>query len=127
MRLKCIHHIAIISSDYQSAYHFYTNILGLSVIRDTIRKDKNDRKIDLKLNETTQIELFIKEDAPKRVTNPEALGLRHLAFQVDGIERYVEYLLGKGVKVDPIRLDSCTGEKAVFFYDPDGLPIELHE
>ena len=127
MRFNCIHHIAIISSDYQAAYHFYSNILGLSVICDTIRQDKNDRKIDMKLNETTQIELFIKEDAPSRATNPEALGLRHLAFRVDRIEQYVAYLLGQGVKVDPIRLDSCTGEKVAFFYDPEGLPIELHE
>lgn len=28
---------------------------------------------------------------------------------------------------EPIRLDSYTQKKMTFFFDPDGLPLELHE
>ena len=58
---------------------------------------------------------------------PEAVGLRHLAFEVDCLAAAVELADSKGVKHEPIRMDEYTGKQFVFFSDPDGLPIELYE
>ena len=122
-----VHHIAIIGSNYEKSRKFYVDILGFPIIRENRRPDKEDVKIDLKMNEEAEIELFIKPDAPERVSYPEAKGLRHLAIKTSQIEKDVEYLKRQGVKVEELRVDEITDKKMVFFYDPDELPIELHE
>jgi glyoxylase I family protein len=122
-----IHHIAIIAADYEKSRQFYVDILGFSIIRENHRPEKGDIKLDLKMNEETEIELFIKSDAPKRLTYPEAQGYRHLAIKTTTIEEDRNYLISNGVKVEEIRQDDITDKKMLFFYDPDDLPIELHE
>ena len=122
-----IHHIAIIAADYEKSRQFYVDILGFSIIRENHRPEKGDIKLDLKMNEETEIELFIKSDAPKRLTYPEAKGYRHLAIKTTNIEEDSNYLISQGVKVEEIRQDEITDRKMLFFYDPDDLPIELHE
>ncbi|MDD4688954.1 MAG: VOC family protein [Eubacteriales bacterium] len=126
MKLSRIHHVAIITSDYKKAKDFYVNKLGFTIIRDNYRKDRDDYKLDLKCGDC-ELEIFSMKNHPQRVTNPEAYGLRHLAFYTDDIERDVKELNKMGIKTEPIRFDSYTGNKAVFLRDPDGLPIELHE
>ncbi|OJG28600.1 glyoxylase [Enterococcus caccae] len=121
-----IHHIAINCSDYLKTKEFYVEKLGFEIIRENQRKDKNDIKIDLKLG-NYELEIFVSPDAPKRPSYPEALGLRHLAFKVDNIEDVIAFLTSKEIECEPIRTDSFTGEKMTFFFDPDGLPLELHE
>ncbi|WP_396443076.1 SMU1112c/YaeR family gloxylase I-like metalloprotein [Lactococcus lactis] len=122
-----IHHIAIIAADYEKSRQFYVDILGFLIIRENHRPEKGDIKLDLKMNEETEIELFIKSDAPKRLTYPEAKGYRHLAIKTTNIEEDRNYLISQGVKVEEIRQDEITDRKMLFFYDPDDLPIELHE
>ena len=127
MKLSEIHHIAIIVSDYKVSRDFYVNKLGFSVIRENYRPEKNDWKLDLRLNATTELEIFAPENPPKRPSYPEACGLRHLAFHTDQIEKTVEELAALGIPCEPIRMDTFTGRKITFFADPDGLPLELHE
>lgn len=122
-----VHHVAIIGSDYEKSRKFYVDIMGFSVIRENHRPDKGDVKIDLKMNDETEIELFIKTEAPERVSYPEAKGLRHLAIKTNNIEEDIAYLSHKGVKVGELRVDEITDKKMVFYYDPDDLPLELHE
>ncbi len=125
--LKKIHHIAIICSDYEKSKNFYTNILGLEIIREVYREKRDSYKLDLSLNGTYIIELFSFPNPPKRVSRPEAQGLRHLAFEVDDIESAVHQLEEKGIQVEPIRIDEYTNKRFAFFSDPDDLPIELYE
>lgn len=122
-----IHHVAIICSDYEKSKHFYSSILGLKVIAENYREARDSYKLDLKLPCGGQIELFSFPNPPKRPSNPEALGLRHLAFNVDSVEATSDYLTSKGVIVEPIRVDEFTNKKFTFFTDPDGLPLELYE
>ena len=124
--MNILHHIAIICSDKDSALEFYVNKLGFTIIRENYRKDRDDWKIDLRINETTELELFIMEDHPER-PSPEAYGLRHLAFRVESVDDMVRELESKGITCEPLRRDTFTGEKMTFFHDPDGLPIEIHE
>lgn len=121
-----IHHIAIIGSNYELSKHFYVDLLGFKIIRESKREDKGDCKIDLKCGES-EIELFIKPNAPKRLSYPEAQGLRHLAFKVESVDEIAVKLNELGIKTEPIRLDEFTNKKMTFFNDPDGLPIEIHE
>jgi len=124
--LSKVHHIAVIGSDYQKSKHFYVDLLGFDVIRENYREARNDWKIDLQLN-GLEIELFIIADRPKRPSYPEAYGLRHLAFYVNSVEDTVKELNKKGIETEPIRVDEYTGKKMTFFFDPDGLPLEIHE
>lgn len=127
MDFKEIHHVAIIASNLEKTLDFYKTKLELPLIRQTLRKERGDVKLDFKLGTSSELEIFIKEDAPKRPNYPEALGLRHLAFRVENVEKEVEKLAQKGIFCEEIRLDDLTGEKMTFFFDPDGLPLELHE
>ncbi|GHA52595.1 VOC family protein [Photobacterium aphoticum] len=127
MFLEGIHHVAIICSDYPRSKAFYTEVLGLKVIAETYREHRQSYKLDLALPNGNQIELFSFPEPPKRVSQPEAQGLRHLAFVVKSVSASVEYLQAKGVEVEPIRTDELTGKSFTFFSDPDGLPLELYE
>ena len=120
------HHIAIISSDWEKAREFYIEKLGFELTREVYRPAQNDFLRMLTLGETT-LELFIRPDAPQRVNNPEAMGLRHLAFHVEDVESVVRWLNDRGVETEPIREDLVNGGRFTFFRDPDGLPLEIHE
>lgn len=122
---KSIHHVAIICSDYSCSKDFYTRILKLEVVAETYREQRQSYKLDLALPDGSELELFSFPSPPSRPSNPEAQGLRHLAFNVDSIEQTVAYLSGQGVVVEPIRIDEITGKAFTFFKDPDGLPLEL--
>ncbi len=121
-----VHHVAIIVADYEKTKEFYIDKLGFEIVRENFREDKQDWKLDLTLN-GCELEIFEKKNAPKRVTNPEACGMRHLAFAVDNIEEAVAVLNEKGIATEPIRMDPYSNKPCTFFYDPDGLPLELHE
>ena len=126
MNLQTVHHIAIIGSDYEKSKHFYVDLLGFSAIRENYRKERDDYKIDLQL-QGMELELFIIKNCPKRPSYPEAYGLRHLAFAVKSVDEAVKELNEKGIATEPIRIDAYTGRKMTFFFDPDGLPLEIHE
>jgi glyoxylase I family protein len=127
MKLNRIHHVAIICSDYIRSKAFYTEVLGFEIIAETYRPERDSYKLDLRMGNGDRIELFSFPNAPERPSYPEALGLRHLAFEVDDIESAVDALKAKGVQVEPIRVDGITGKKFTFFEDPDKLPLELYE
>ncbi|MCV7252675.1 VOC family protein [Mycolicibacterium fluoranthenivorans] len=127
MRLQRIHHVAVICSNYAVSKRFYTDVLGLEVIREVYRAERGSYKLDLALPDGTQIELFSFPDPPRRPNGPEAQGLRHLAFAVDDLDATVRDLEAKGVAVEPIRVDEHTDRRYTFFKDPDDLPLELYE
>ena len=126
MLLNVVHHVAIIVSDYKKSREFYVDKLELPIIREIYREDREDYKLDLQVGDM-ELEIFGVKNPPKRVTNPEACGLRHLAFKVDDIEKVVKWLNEKGIETEPIRMDPYTQKRMTFFRDPDDLPLELHE
>ena len=121
-----VHHVAIIVSDYEKARKFYVEQLELPIIRENYREERDDYKLDLQVGDI-ELEIFGVKNPPERVTNPEACGLRHLAFKVDDIEAAVKWLNDKGIETEPIRFDEYTQKRMTFFRDPDDLPLELHE
>jgi glyoxylase I family protein len=126
MMLGAIHHVAIIASDYEVSKRFYQKVLGLRMIREVYRAERQSWKCDLAIGEA-QIELFSFPDPPPRPTSPEARGLRHLAFAVEALEPVIARLAAAGVAAETVRVDPTTGQRFTFFRDPDGLPLELYE
>ena len=127
MKINRINHVAIICSNYEVSKNFYTEVLGFPIIKETFRDSRNSYKLDLRVGENDQIELFSFSNPPRRASNPEACGLRHLSFEVDDIEETVRYLKYHHVAAEEIRIDEITGKRFTFFKDPDDLPLEIYE
>ncbi|GAB2611874.1 VOC family protein [Emticicia sediminis] len=127
LKINKVHHIAIIASDYQKSKHFYTEILGLQIVREVYRETRDSYKLDLAIGKNYVIELFSFPNPPARPSRPEACGLRHIAFEVEDVAAAKQNLESKGIEVEDIRIDEFTGKKFTFFADPDDLPIEFYE
>jgi len=125
--LKAVHHIAIICSDYATSKRFYTEVLGLTIIREVYREGRQSYKLDLAISDHYIIELFSFPNPPPRPSTPEACGLRHLAFAVANLDVAIQHLHNKGIATEPVRTDEYTGKQFTFFKDPDNLPLELYQ
>lgn len=125
--LQQVHHIAVICSNYTVSKQFYTEVLGFTVVKETYRAERDSYKLDLALNGNYIIELFSFPVVPPRPSQPEACGLRHLAFAVTQLEAAIAFLHSKNIATEAIRTDALTGKRFTFFCDPDGLPLELYE
>lgn len=125
--LNRIHHTSIICSDYEKSKSFYTGILGLEIIKETYRQERDSYKLDLSLDGEYVIELFSFPSPPQRVSHPEAAGLRHIAFETDNLDQTIESLRKYNIQAEPIRIDETTNKRFTFIFDPDNLPIELYE
>lgn len=126
IKIKSLHHIAIICSNYEDSKKFYVNVLGFEVLNETYRAERDSYKLDLRLNHDYLLELFSFPNPPKRVSYPEACGLRHLAFAVEDLDLTYQMLLEKNINVEAIRVDEITQKRFFFCFDPDALPIEFY-
>ncbi len=127
LKINKVHHIAVIASNYEKSKHFYTQVLGLQIIREVYREARDSYKLDLAIENHYVIELFSFPNPPARPSRPESCGLRHLAFEVENVAEAKQNLEEKGIEVEAIRIDEFTGKKFTFFADPDDLPIEFYE
>lgn len=129
LEIKSIHHVALLTSPglYETTKRFYTEILGFTIVAEHYRSERDSYKLDLSLDGKYQLELFSFPDFRERVSFPEAKGLRHLAFAVNNVQQGYEWLLQKNVRTEEIRMDAFTGKPFVFFYDPNGQPLELYQ
>ena len=127
MKIKKIHHVAILTDRYEESKRFYTDLLGFTIINETYREQRDSYKLDLAINGQYCIELFSFPDYKERNNSPESKGLRHLAFAVDSVEKWIDFLRSKSVNVQDVRIDEITLKKFTFFYDPNGQPLELYE
>jgi glyoxylase I family protein len=127
LKIEKIHHVAILTDNYEVSKRFYTEVLGFEVIAEVYRAKRQSYKLDLSVNGVYQIELFSFPEYRERASFPEAKGLRHLAFAVADVEAAYLYLKEKSVDVQEVRVDEYTGKKFLFFNDPNGQPLELYE
>jgi glyoxylase I family protein len=126
LALNKVHHIAIICSDYEKSKRFYTEILGLTILQEIYREERDSYKLDLALNGEYIVELFSFPNPSERPSRPEACGLRHLAFEVNDIEHTRDFLVQNNVSSETIRIDEFTAKRFFFIADPDDLPIEFY-
>lgn len=127
MLISRIHHVAILTDRYEESKVFYTEVLGFTIINETYRKERDSYKLDLAICGQYCIELFSFPEYKERNSFPESKGLRHLAFAVDDVDKWIAFLRSKNVEVQSVRIDEITGKRFTFFYDPNGQPLELYE
>lgn len=126
--IKGIDHISLLISN-EHCFDFY-KILGF---KEVFRKNRANDIIVLLEGFGIQLEIFIDSRHPNRFTDiNEPLGCRHFALKVDNIENEVRRLseLMSAHGFEPQFQDignDWVGEKYVFFKDPDGNVVELHE
>ena len=125
--IQGVHHVAIICSDYEKSKAFYTEVLGLEILAENYRANRQSWKLDLALNGQYCLELFSFPDTPKRPSRPEASGLRHIAFGVNNLDVLIQELQSKGIQTEVVRIDEYTEKRFTFLSDPDDLPLELYE
>ena len=123
--LNKVHHIAVFVSDYERSYDFYVNKLGFTVEQEAYRPVQKDTLRMLRCGDVV-LELFDRPQG-KASTDPDTLGARHIAFHVESVEKAVAWLNSLGIATDPPRCSPFTGKPLAFFYDPDGLPLEVIE
>ena len=125
MNFDTIHHVAIIGHDYEKTK---VEKLGFEQLDEHVRPDKGDILFNVKQGNLV-LEIFIKPAAPKRpaMPNPEYTGLRHLAFRVADVEACLAEFDRLEIPHEAVRYDDFDGKKMAFFFDPDGLPLEIHE
>lgn len=127
LKIENIHHVAILTDNYEVSKRFYTEVLGFEIIAEVYRAERQSYKLDLSVNGVYQIELFSFPEYRERASFPEAKGMRHLAFAVADVEAAYLYLKEKSVDVQEVRVDEFTGKKFLFFNDPNSQPLELYE
>lgn len=127
MKIRGVHHIAIIASDYERSKRFYVDIVGCTLEAEYYRAERQSWMGKLALNGHYLLELFTFPDTPAREIGPERLGLRHLAFEVDDVPAARDELIAQGVDCEELRVDPNTSKAMFFFKDPDGLPLEIYE
>lgn len=114
-----VHHIALIVSS-ENSVNFYQK-LGF---KETFRKQREyDTVVLLKDSTGLVLVLFVDDRHSKCQEDTEPLGLRYLSFKVESIEDATNTL---GVDIKEINIDWFNKRYCTIF-DPDGLPIELHE
>lgn len=109
-------HIALIVSSGESI-QFYEK-LGF---KETKRIERSyDTVVFMQCGQVV-LEIFIDPKHPERLSDPEAKGLRHIAFSVDSLEEVMKELECEEVRTD------WFGRRFTFTSDPDGQPIEIKE
>ena len=126
MIVQNVHHIAIIVSDYEKSKDFYVNKLGFQIVREEYRTAQNDIKLEVQLG-NCMLEIFQKADPAENPGQPNRCGVWHLCFYAPDLEKTIAELNAVGIPTDPIKRNPSNGKRLCFFYDPDGLPMELHE
>ena len=121
--IKQIDHTAIVVSDMDRAFEFYSGVLGLDVILDG-RSSGGQKKSFLGNKKQTLIALT--EDENRATGNTAYVeGVNHIAFLVGDLEKSSRLLKEKGVGFIEEKKDDSGKITAYHFLDPDGLELEI--
>jgi glyoxylase I family protein len=110
------HHLSIIASSEASVV-FYSR-LGFKEIK---RINRDNDTVVLMQGNGMMLELFVDPSHPKRATETENIGLRYFSLTVDDLENIYDHF-----ECGPVKTD-WFGKRYCFIFDPDGLPIQIHE
>jgi catechol 2,3-dioxygenase-like lactoylglutathione lyase family enzyme len=152
-QIRGINHIALVCKDMSRTVDFYTNTLGLKLIK-TIALPDGGQHFFFDIGNGDALAFFWFPNAPQAApgiasVSPDAWqtgniatahgSLNHLAFNVpiEKIEEYREKLVAQGVEVTPVmhhadvpsgfvpEPDESTFISSIYFFDPDGILLEF--
>jgi glyoxylase I family protein len=132
VKLK-LHHLNLCTTDVPTMDTFYRDVLGLAPepAMNALRvKDQGyGGDVSFVSDGATQVHLSEKDlrcgFRTGQVVNPLERG--HIAFRTDDIEAFKRRLEGKGIPYSDYGGWAMQGWQQVFFYDPEGNVIEVHE
>jgi glyoxylase I family protein len=119
MRLA-IAHVCIHTRDLAVTKAFYTEALGLTEVFD-FTKNGEVKGCYLRVSERTFIEVFEVDEA-----SASRSALAHLCLETDDIDRMRARLEAHGVTVTE-KKKGCDDTYQIWFKDPNGVDVELHE
>lgn len=132
MRIK-LHHVNLCSKDVPAMEEFYRSVLGLepepslAAARVTAQGYAGD--VAFVTDGQTQFHLATKDLGvgfrTGNAVNPLERG--HIAFRTDDIEAFKKRLEEKGVPYSDYGNWAMNGWYQIFFYDPEGNVIEVHQ
>jgi catechol 2,3-dioxygenase-like lactoylglutathione lyase family enzyme len=131
MKLK-LHHVNLCTTDVPAMDEFYRSVLGLETepnlasVRVTQGYAGNVAFVH---DGATQVHLAQKDLGVgfrmKHAVNPLERG--HIAFRTDDIAAFKKRLDEKGVPYSDYGAWAMNGWYQIFFYDPEGNVIEVHQ
>jgi glyoxylase I family protein len=132
MKLK-LHHINFSTTNVAAMDAFYRSVLDLEPEPELSRNRVTDSgypgQVAFVTDGTTQVHLAEKDlGVPFRTgqaINPLERG--HIAFRTDDIAAFKRRLEEKGIPYSDYGAWAMSGWEQIFFYDPDGNIIEVHQ
>ena len=132
MKLK-LHHINLSSNNVKKMNKFYKQILLLDTETNDLpileRKKGYSGDVEFVTDGNIQTHLAEKDLDVNFKTghsiNPLERG--HIAYRTEDLEKFKKHLENKGIKYSDWGETAVAGWKQIFFYDPDGNIIEVHE
>ncbi|HYW18816.1 MAG TPA: VOC family protein [Nodularia sp. (in: cyanobacteria)] len=132
--LRCVHHIALNVQDMKASQYFYGTVLGLheltgdEVPATLVELVATGKVANFVTPDGTILDLFWEPKLSPPDLNPEKTFTRayHLAFDIDPrlFESAVAVLKENEIAIAHGPVTRPTG-KGVYFYDPDGLMLEI--
>jgi catechol 2,3-dioxygenase-like lactoylglutathione lyase family enzyme len=147
-----INHLALVCSDMERTIDFYTNVLGMPLVKTIELPAGSGHHFFFGLGNGDTLAFFHFPGAPEAapgVAAPRDLpggdlvsavgSMNHVAFNVpeDKIEEYRERLIAKGVEVSPIlnhddsprqvakEMHEGVFVRSIYFFDPDRILLEF--
>ncbi len=132
MKVKHIDHIGIAVKGIEQAGKFYTDILGLK-IEDV--ENVADQKVNVAFIPITDSEVELLEstepDGPvAKYISARGEGVQHIAFRVEDIDKALEELKEKGVRlIDQAPRKGAGGARIAFIHpkETNGVLVEICE
>jgi glyoxylase I family protein len=129
VRSTGVHHVDLVVSSIERSLPFYTGLLGpLGYHRVSEVEGERGETIWYIGGPGTAIGL--REAQSEGRHDRYAVGLHHLAFEADSraqVDELADWVRGQGVEIEssPQEYAYMPGYYAAFFYDPDGLKLEV--
>lgn len=125
------HHFDLVVTDLERSLAFYRDVLGFTE-EWPIEGERGERVVYLSRS-GGGFHLGLRErqsDGHGVPYDRYAVGVHHVAFEVgsrEEVDERVAFLRDRGVEIEsgPKEYDYSPGYYAVFFYDPDGIKLEI--
>ena len=129
MRSGGVHHVDLVVSSIERSLPFYRELLG-PLGWHGIGEVEGERGETIWYLTGRETSIGLREAQTEATVDRYAPGLHHLAIEVPSravVDERAEWLRGAGVELEsePQEYTYMPGYYAVFFYDPDGMKLEI--
>jgi len=129
MRSGGVHHVDLVVSSIERSLPFYRELLG-PLGWHGMGEVEGERGETIWYLSGSETSIGLREAQTPGTFDRYALGLHHLAFEVASrmvVDERAEWLRSTGAEIEsePQEYTYMPGYYAVFFYDPDGIKLEI--